>query len=287
MNEVKLLVDAKAKIGEGPIWDDKLQKLLWIDILGNALFVYDPVDGSNLHFDIGQMVGTVVPWRDNEVMLAIQNGFASYNLKTQQLSLIIDPEADKPNNRFNDGKCDPAGRFWAGTMALKDQINEGALYSLNTDYTVSKKFGDVAISNGIVWSLNHKTMYYIDSLAYNVRAFDYDIDTGDIGNERIIIKIEGMGAPDGMTIDEEGMLWVAQFNGSCVCRWHPQTGELLQTIQLPASRITACAFGGSELDTLYITSAALDGIPGEPSAGGLFAVKPGVRGMPAHRFGGG
>ena len=143
MKNVELLVDAKAKIGEGPIWDDKLQKLLWIDILSNAIFVYDPVDGSNLHYDVGQMVGTVVPWRDNEVMLAVQNGFASFNLETSQLNLITDPEADKPNNRFNDGKCDPAGRFWAGTMALTDQTNEGALYSLNTDYTVSKKFGDV------------------------------------------------------------------------------------------------------------------------------------------------
>ncbi len=288
MNNVELLVDAKAVIGEGPIWDDQQQKLLWVDILGKTIYAYDPLAGSNLRYDVGQFVGTVVPWRANEVMLAVYDGFASYHLETQKLHLIANPEADKPDNRFNDGKCDPAGRFWAGTMALTSQTDEGALYCMGTDFSVSKKIGGVGISNGITWSLDHKTMYYIDSLAQNVRAYDYDIITGDIGNERVIIEVpREMGIPDGMTIDEEGMLWIAHFHGSRVCRRHPQTGEILQTIHLPVSCITACAFGGKDLDTLYITSAALvSGIPSEPSAGGLFAIKPGVRGVPAFRFGG-
>ena len=288
MNDVKLLVDAKAMIGEGPIWDDQKQKLFWVDILGKTLYAYDPVDGRNLRYDVGQYVGTIVPWRANEVMLAVYDGFASYNLETQQLHLITNPESDKPNNRFNDGKCDPAGRFWAGTMALENQTDEGALYCMETDFSVSKKFGDVGISNGITWSLDHKTMYYIDSIAHNVRAYEYDIDAGTICKERVIIEVpEEIGIPDGMAIDEEGMLWIAKFHGSRVCRWHPQTGEILQTIHLPASCITACAFGGKNLDTLYITSAALEsGIPGEPLAGGLFSIKPGVCGVPAFRFGG-
>ncbi|KAA3656424.1 MAG: SMP-30/gluconolactonase/LRE family protein [Chloroflexi bacterium] len=288
MNEVELLVDAKAIIGEGPIWDDQLQKLLWVDIMGKTIYVYDPVDSSNVRYDVGQFVGTIVPWRSNEVMLAVQDGFASYNFDTKQLNLITNPEADKPQNRFNDGKCDPAGRFWAGTMALENPTNEGALYCMGTDFSVQKKFGGVGISNGIVWSLDHKIMYYIDSIARNVRAYDYDLATGDIGNERVIIEVpEEIGVPDGMAIDEEGMLWIAKFHGSRVSRWHPQTGEVLQTIYLPASCITACAFGDKNLDTLYITSAALaSGIPGEPLAGGLFAIKPGVRGVSAFRFGG-
>ena len=288
MNDVELLVDAKAITGEGPIWDDAQQKLLWVDIEGQVLYVYDPADGSNRRYDVGQIVGTVVPRYAHEVMLAVYDGFASYNLDTQQLQLIANPEADKPNNRFNDGKCDPAGRFWAGTMAFTNQTNEGALYCLDTDFSVNKKIGDVGISNGITWSLDHKTMYYIDSIARNVRAYDYDIDTGTICNEKILIEVPAeMGIPDGMTIDEAGMLWIAQFHGSRVCRWNPHTGDILQTIRLPASCITACAFGGKELDTLYITSAALaPGIPDEPLAGGLFAVKPGVRGVPSFRFGG-
>lgn len=288
MSHVELLIDAKAIIGEGPIWDEEKQKLLWIDIMGKSLYVYDPANGRNQHYDVGQYVGTVVPWRDNELMLAVQDGFASYNLDTKQLHLITDPEADKPHNRFNDGKCDPAGRFWAGTMALNSPTNEGSLYCLDTDYSVSKKLSNVAISNGIIWSLDSKTMYYIDSLARNVRAYDYDIDTGDIRHERILIEIpKEFGVPDGMTIDEEGMLWIAQFHGGRVCRWHPDTGEILQTIHLPASCITACAFGGENLETLFITSAALEsGIPGEPQAGGLFSIKPGVCGVPAFRFGG-
>ena len=289
--EVELRLDAHAIVGEGPIWDDEAQVLYWVDIMANTLHVFDPVKNEDRTFDVGQHVGTVVPRAAGGVMLALYQGFAAFDLRTQTLTLIHDPEAHLPDNRFNDGKCDPAGRLWAGTMAYQNQTTQGSLYCLNTDLSVKKMRGDIGISNGLAWSLDHSTMYYIDSVTYMVKAYDYDLATGDIQNERTIIRVpKEVGLPDGMTIDSEGMLWVAHFGGGRVCRWHPERGEILQTIFLPASQITACAFGDKDLDTLYITSAAVrlseEALQREPQAGGLFSVKPGCRGVKAFKFAG-
>jgi sugar lactone lactonase YvrE len=236
-------------------------------------------------------VGTVVPRAAGGVMLALYEGFAAFDPETGELTMIVDPEADLPGNRFNDGKCCPGGTFWAGTMAYENQTTQGSLYRLDPDMSVHKMLGNIGISNGIVWSLDHRTMYYIDSMAYTVRAFDYDTNTGDISRERVIIRVpREEGLPDGMDIDEEGMLWVAHFGGGRINRWHPETGEILHTLRLPASQVTACAFGGPELDTLYITSAALNldeaALKQEPHAGGLFTVKPGYRGVKSFKFAG-
>ncbi len=289
--DLKLLVDIHALVGEGALWDERSQTLYWVDILSNMLYRYDPATGENRHWDVGQHVGTVVLRQGGGVMLALRNGFASYDLESEKLTLIADPEADQSGNRFNDGKCDPAGRFWAGTMAYENQSTQGSLYRLDTDLSVHKMLGDIAISNGIVWNAAKDTMYYIDSLAYTVRAFDYDNATGDLANERVVIQVEpGMGLPDGMAIDAAGTLWVAHFGGSCVRHWDPQNGALLGQIDLPTAQITSCAFGGPDLDILYITSAANGYGPAdfarEPQAGGLFEARPGVQGVPTFRFGG-
>ena len=288
---VELLVDAHAQVGEGPLWDEERQVLYWVDILSSLLYIYDPATGENRALDVGRHVGTVVTRASGGLMLAVREGFASFDLETQELTLIANPEAHITGNRFNDGKCDPAGRFWAGTMAYENPTNQGSLYRLDTDLSVHKIFGDVAISNGIIWSLDHTTMYYIDTLRKNVRAFDYDNDTGDISNERVIINVpEEIGMPDGMAIDSEGMLWVAHYGGSCVSRWNPSTAQLLLKIDLPVTQVTACAFGGPNLDTLFITSAAqeLDAaeLERQPLAGGLFAIKTPYQGVPSFRFGG-
>ena len=288
---VELLVDAHAQVGEGPLWDEEQQVLYWVDILSSLLYIYDPATGENRGLDVGRHVGTVVTRASGGLMLAVQNGFASFDLETQELTLIANPEAHITGNRFNDGKCDPAGRFWAGTMAYENPTNQGSLYRLDTDLSVHKIFGDVAISNGIIWSLDHTTMYYIDTLRKNVRAFDYADDTGDISNERVIITVpEEIGMPDGMAIDSEGMLWVAHYGGSCVSRWNPKTAQLLLKIDLPVTQVTACAFGGPNLDILFITSAAqeLDAaeLARQPLAGGLFAIKTPYQGVLSFRFGG-
>ncbi|MCB0062846.1 MAG: SMP-30/gluconolactonase/LRE family protein, partial [Caldilineaceae bacterium] len=224
-------------------------------------------------------------------MLALRDGFASFDFTSGAVTMIADPEANLPGNRFNDGKCDPGGRFWAGTMAYENQSTQGSLYRLDTDMSVHKMLGDIAISNGIVWNAARDTMYYIDSLAYTVRAFDYDNNNGAIANERVVVNVDkSMGLPDGMAIDADDMLWVAHFGGSCVRRWNPQNGALLSQIDLPTAQITSCAFGGSNLDILYITSAAngygAEDFAREPQAGNLFAARPGVQGVISDRFAG-
>lgn len=288
----ELVLDSHAELGEGPIWDDELQLFYWVDIVGNSLHTYDPVSGENQAFDIGQHVGTVVPTNDPaRVMLALHHGFAAYDLNERKLGMWHDPEAHLPDNRFNDGKCDPTGRFWAGTMAVDATGKHGSLYCLHPDGSVRKVLGDIGISNGITWSRDGSTMYYIDTITSVVRAFDFEMETGTIGNGRAIIRIPtAMGYPDGMTIDTEGMLWIALWGGGWVGRWNPADGKLLESIACPVSNTTACAFGGKELDTLYITSARVgltaEQLQKEPHAGGLFAIKPGCQGLPAFRFNG-
>jgi sugar lactone lactonase YvrE len=285
----ELILDARAELGEGALWDARRQVLYWVDILKNALHVYDPLAQADRVIDVGQYVGTVVPRRAGGVMLALQHGFASLDLETEELDLIHDPEPHLPGNRFNDGKCDPAGRFWAGTMALDFTPNVGSLYRLDPDFSVRVMLGDVTISNGIVWSPDHTTMYYIDTPTRQVDAFDYDVETGQIENRRAVVRVpEEMGIPDGMAIDSEGMLWVAQWEGYGVSRWDPATGRLLQSVDVPVGQVTSCAFGGENLDQLYITTARVelsaDQLKAQPLAGGLFRADVGVTGLPAFEF---
>lgn len=289
--QAELLIDAHALVGEGPIWDADASVLWWLDIMAGKLYAYDPDTAANREWDVGQHVGTVVQRASGGLLLALRDGFAAYDPASGALEMLVDPEAHLPGNRFNDGKCDPGGRFWAGSMAYEDQSDQGNVYRLDTDQSVHRMIEEIGISNGIIWSLDAKTMYYTDSLDFAIRAYDYDVETGGIRNERIVIDIpEAMGFADGFTIDEEGMLWVAHFGGSCVRRWNPDTATVLAEIALPTSCVTACAFGGPNLDRLYITSACFRLSEAEkaeqPHAGGLFVAEAGVRGVPSDKYGG-
>ena len=290
MAEATLILDAKATLGEGPIWDTRENVLWWIDINECRLHRFDPATKSNATYDIGQRVGTVVPRASGGLMLAVQNGFASYDPATHELRIVADPEAHLPQNRFNDGKCDPAGRFWAGTLELvEEDMTAGSLYCLYSDGRVEKRVADVGISNGIVWTSDKKTMYFIDSPTRRVDAFDYDNETGEIGNRRTAIALpEGLGYPDGMAIDSEDKLWVALWAGWGVARFDPLTGGLLEKIVVKASQVTACAFGGPELKDLYITTARRDlqgeSLNDQPHAGGLFHVRVDVPGVPSTAY---
>lgn len=286
---VELILDVQAELGEGPLWDEQTKRLYWVDILKETLHIYDPATGENQTYAVGQMVGTVVLSEAGGVLLAVQDGFARYDLAPQKLTLITDPEAAKPANRFNDGKCDPGGRFWAGTMAEAGTPGQGSLYRLDPDMTVHTMLTEVSISNGIVWTADHQTMYFNDSTPGTVTAFDFEPATGAISNPRVAIQIpKAMGVPDGMAIDAEGMLWIAHFSGAAVRRWNPTTGEVLATVELPVSNPTACAFGGADLDELYITTARIalseDQLQQQPQAGGLFRVKTAVTGTLTYRF---
>ena len=287
--KVELVVDGHDQIGEGPIWDAEVNLLYWVDIMGQKVQSFDPATSRHTQLNIGHVVGTVVPRASGGLMLAVQHGFAALDLETERLTIIHDPEPNLPDNRFNDGKCDPAGRFWAGTMAFEPEGNEGSLYCMDTDLSVRKVLGNVTISNGIVWAPGHKRMYYIDSPTYVVRTYDYDVVTGQIENDSVLFKIpHDAGTPDGMAIDVHGRLWIAHYGGSMVCCWDPDTGRIVQTIDLPASLVTACAFGGPELDTLYITSRSLglsdDQLKKEPHAGALFSTSPGCQGVETFSF---
>ena len=288
--QVETIVQRPSLVGEGAIWDPARQVLYWVDIIGHKLFVYDPARGTNRSVDTLQAVGTVVPRNSGGVVVALHNGFAGLDPESGVMRPIADPERDLPGNRFNDGKCDPAGRLWAGTMEFDGAPGRGALYCLEVDGSVTRKFGGVTISNGIVWSRDQRTMYYVDTGRNDVQAFDYDLATGAIGNARVTVTNGGSGHFDGMTMDEEGMWWIAIFGGGAVRRYHPESGELLAALELPMSQITSCAFGGPDLTDLYVTSACLRlsaaERAAEPLAGSLVKVTPGVRGLPAVPYAG-
>jgi sugar lactone lactonase YvrE len=287
----ELVLDARAMLGEGAFWDAERRRLLWVDILGCKLRIFDPATKENRTIDLDQHVGAVVPRRAGGVALALHHGFALMDLESGQLTMIHDPEADRPRNRFNDGKCDPAGRFWAGTISLDDEPGVAALYRMDADRCVHCVLEGVSISNGLAWSLDRRRMYYIDTPTREVATFDYDDATGAIAGRRVAIRVpESMGAPDGMTIDSEGMLWVALWGGGQVGRWDPATGRLLDTIAVPARLVTSCALGGPRLDELYITTARVglsaDELARQPLSGGLFRAPVPVPGLPLPGYAG-
>ncbi len=294
---VELVVDSKSVLGEGPCWDAQKQILYWVDGLGKKIHIYDPQKNTNRTIDAGQTVGCIVLRKAGGAVVALQEGIYFLDLTTEKLTPVVDPESHLPNNRFNDGKCDCAGRFWVGTMSRDEDEGKGdsppagTLYCMDTDLSIRAVFGKVSISNGLGWSPDNTIMYYIDSRTKQVAAFDYCPESGNITNKRVAVEIPGGGGiPDGMTVDEEGMLWVAQWGAYQVSRWDPDAGRLLQEIPVPASNVTCCAFGGSELDELYITTSRIgvtaDNVSQQRHAGGLFRARPGVRGSEAFRFGG-
>lgn len=284
-----LYVDTIANLGEGAIWNHKTREYYWIDIEKGKVFTFDPLLEQMRTIDVGQRVGTVVPTsKEGVVLIALQDGIYSLNLETEERQLMEKAPFDPTATRFNDGKCDPAGRFWVGSMALDSEPNAAALYSFNGD-SVTQKLDSISISNGICWSADKKTMYYIDTPTQTVKAFDYNNETGAIENGKVIIKIEDENAfPDGMTIDNEGKLWIALWGGSSVVRYDPDNGKLLTRIAVPAKNVTSCAFGGPNLDTLLITTASIGMNEEEKAkyarAGAVFATVPGVKGVNGNFF---
>lgn len=288
-SEAELVIPAKAMLGEGPCWDSDKGILYWVNILDKKVNVYDPRTHKNREIQLGQMVGTVVLRQSGGLVVALQKGFYFLDVETEELTPIADPENHLPENRFNDGKCDPFGRFWAGTMSLSEENEAGSLYCLGTDLEVEKKHDNLTISNGLAWSPDQKFMYLIDTPTKKVTRFDYDLQTGHIDNPTEVIAFqEGVGSPDGMTIDEDGMLWIAHWGGAQISRWNPTTGEQILSIPIPSLNVTSCTFGGENLDELYVTTArkntSVENLDRFPEAGGVFKVKPGVKGMPANLF---
>jgi len=288
-SKVEVAYKTKALLGEGAIWDAKTSQLYWIDIEGKKLHILDPKNHVDKVIKTPSKIGTVVPTENGDVLVALEDGVYQLNLKTEAITLFADMHKSLEGKRLNDGKCDPKGRFWVGSMHMEQKKGAANLYTINNSGLVDTKIDSVTISNGIVWTSDHKTMYYIDTPTSEIKAYDYDMKTGHISNQRVVVKISvALGYPDGMTIDEEDMLWVGMWNGNAVIRFNPKTGEILQKIEVPAHNITSCAFGGDDLETLYITSASIDMTEEEkkayPLAGSVFKVKPEVKGVKSYLF---
>jgi sugar lactone lactonase YvrE len=285
--EVELLVDAHAVIGEGPVWDADRGVLLWVDIAGRLIHEFDPRTGRDTTSSVPLMVGAISLRRSGGLVMAMEDGFWVSERGLSGLRRIAPVEADSPRNRMNDGKSDSRGRFWAGTMGRDDGPDAGALYRLDPKGRVRTMVSPVGLSNGLGWSPDDRRMYYVDSLAHRLDVLDYEAEEGLISNRTTLVEVpRALGIPDGLCVDAEGFIWLAIFGAGEVRRYSP-TGALDRTVRLPVSKVTCPAFGGEQLDELYITSAAEGlSLEQEPHAGGLFRHRPGVRGMPSFRFAG-
>jgi len=290
MNSPELVLDAIAQLGEGPCWDADAQTLYWINIYAGEVHAYSPGSGNDRVITINEPVGCLAPAKSEKLIFASQSGISLLNPKTGKHMLLVSPEPHLPGNRFNDGKCDPAGRFLAGTMDNAEVEASGSLYSLSPGGTIKTLLTGIRISNGLAWSPDYRTLYYIDTPIRKVMAYDYDLSTGDISQPRQAVYVpEEMGWPDGMTSDMDGNLWIAMWGGAKITKWDPLTGRLQQAIPLPALNVTSCAFGGEGLTDLYITSArkgmSKEQLARYPLTGGLFRLQAGVKGMPTFGYG--
>lgn len=280
-----------SELGEGALWDPREQRLYWVDILLQKVHVYNPSNRSNLAYDVGQSVGTVVLTEDNRLLLGLRHGIGWLEPSTGELHLVADPESGKPHTRMNDGKCDPEGRFWVGSICEREPTFDGGLYCLGRDLSVTQKLDHIQCSNGLVWSKDGTRFFYIDTPTQEIWGFDFAGTTGHITNKTVVATIpRNQGCPDGMTIDSEDHLWVALWDGGKVLRIDPASGQIEEEIPVPARNITSVAFGGAAFDELYITTARV-GMSEEqrrelPLAGSLFRVKLPYHGVPATRFAG-
>jgi sugar lactone lactonase YvrE len=288
--EPEIVVEHTCLLGEGPVWDAKQKMICWVDILNGEIHQYSPVLKLHTTIPVHQIIGSFALCSDGNFIAALQNGFAFINRTSGEIKMIADPENHLPNNRFNEGKCDPAGRFWAGTMSLSEDTGAGNVYKIHYQLVPEKIIENVSISNGMAWSANHQTFYYIDTPTHEVVSYDYEKATGHISNKKVIIEIDDQdGYPDGMTIDNEGMLWIAHWDGWQVTRWNPFSSKKLFSIPLPVAKITSCTFGGENFTDLYITSAkkelTAEELKRQPLAGSLFVFRNcGFKGMPAVEF---
>jgi len=289
LKKANLLFDAKATLGEGPVWDWKKKLLFWVDIEGCKLYSYNPSNGEKLRWNFDGMLGAAVPTVSGKMLLALESGLASFDLDAKKLNWHYVLENNDADMRYNDGKVSLNGNFWIGSMHKQFHPKTGNLYCVTADFRTSIQVPRTTISNGMAWTSNHEKFYFTDSPTHQIRSYDFDIATGQLSNEKVAITTaEDFGTPDGMCIDADGMLWVAHWGGGCVRRWNPNTGKVLEQIDVPAPHVASCCFGGEELKTLYITTAR-SGLKKEqlkefPLSGGLFKFQPNVSGKGIHYF---
>jgi sugar lactone lactonase YvrE len=288
----EVVVTARAELGERPVWDADSECLIWVDINAGRLHRFRDDAGDAVIADLGVALGAAAPRLGGGYVLAAADGFRTIRADGRPDGAPVRPAGMGDDVRFNDGSCDPAGRFWAGTVAAGRPPGGGALYRLDADGSVSRVLDGITESNGLGWSPDGRTFYYIDSgePQPRVRAFAYDAGTGGISRERDLVRFaSGDGTPDGLAVDAGGGLWIAMWGGGSIRRYSA-AGELLAIFGVPVSLPTCPGFGGRELDELYLTTAweGLDSqrLAAEPLAGHVLRATPGVRGQPVARYAG-
>lgn len=284
--EAKPFFPAKAILGESTLWLANKQSLCWVDIVKGEIHTLHLPTMQHAFFGTAQAVGTIVPTNGEGFAAALATGF----YLTDAVGLtkrIAQPEELSPGLRFNDGKCDRKGRFWAGTQYMRgDMKGKGYFWRLNPDGSVKTMLTGITTSNGLAWNADDTTLYYIDTATYTVMAYPFDLERGELGEGRPCVQVpREFRSPDGMTIDREGMLWIAHWGGYAVRRYDPGTGQCISVLPVPAEKVTCCCFGGKNLDTLYITTASENTDPKkDPQAGNLFQANVGVQGYEPFNF---
>ena len=285
MTGVELVLDSRAALAEGPAWDQKSQTLIWVDIPKGTIHRFAPAEGTDVFCDAGQAVGAAVPDSEGGLVYAAANGFwRMSDMRASPGTLLTPVEEDRPNMRMNDGKCDTRGRFWAGTLDLGFASGLGSLYRLDQNNSVHRMLTGLTVSNGMGWSPDDRRMYLIDTFTYGVDVFDFDVNEGVLHNRKRLIDIaKKTGEADGMAVDADGCIWIAIYGGGMVHRYTP-AGILDVVVKLPASQVTSCAFGGNDYKDLYITTANQDSDPSQLYAGGIFAIRTSVCGLPTNLY---
>jgi sugar lactone lactonase YvrE/DNA-binding IclR family transcriptional regulator len=289
--DVQCVAETRSLLGEGPTWSPRDGALYWVDILTPSVHCFDSVHHTDREVKLGSMVSVAIPKSTGGLLVATPTGLMTLDMATKTLSAFCHPESERPGNRYNDGKCDRMGRLWIGTLDMGTAANRGNLFRVNADGSWKKMDSGITVSNGLGWSPDNRRMYFTDSVRRTIYVYDFDLFPGTISNRRPFIMLDANdGTPDGLTVDEEGCLWVAVWDAWRVSRYSPDGRELLR-IRMPVPRPTSCCFGGANLDTLYVTSASIrlgeQTLASAPQSGSLFAIRiPGVRGLPETTFAG-
>ena len=285
--KVEPIVKIGATLGEGPFWHPIHQMLYWVDIEEKILHGLEPHTKRHREWPVSKRLGTVAPALNGNLILGLQGEIASFDAVSGTMESLVRIEPDAPDNRCNDGKCDPWGRFWVGTMHVECKPGEGSLYCLDTNLQLHKVLSGLTIANGMEWSPGGEYMYFIDSVTYCVKRYRCDREHVSLAEEKIVLRFEEDGGmPDGMCADSEGMLWIGFWGGKRVGRYDPVTGQHLGDVEVPAPHVTSCCFGGKDLTTLYITTAQ-EGLSQKqteqyPLSGSLFTCNTNIRGTDCH-----
>ncbi|CAN7382225.1 SMP-30/gluconolactonase/LRE family protein [Bosea sp. LjRoot9] len=286
--QVECVLPWGAHLAEGPVWSAREKRLYWVDILAPSVNRFDPATRANEEVMLPRLVSAVVERRGGGLAALTQDGLEAFDFASGALSPLVDPEAEIPDNRFNDGKCDRRGRLWAGTMRLDASRTSGSLYAIAPDLTWERRESGLTVANGLDWSPDGRTFYFADSAPGRIYAYDFEMETGRLARRRVFAEIDAtIGRPDGLAVDSEGFVWCAVWDGWCLHRYAPN-GALVREVRLPIPRPTSIAFGGDDLKTLFITSARVR-LPSRilaeaPFSGGLFTLPVDVAGLPASEF---